>query len=272
MEDPRLAYLINTTPKYFYLLPLHISLLHKYSAYTQVYIATEAPELLPWEEFSKHGLVGIQVIKLPLDKEAFFDSRAEAVRLLPESVKYVFPIQEDFLLEGRPMEQVIKEVIELLDQNPELSSARLMPCPGPKGLQKFNTPPLNHMSRWLILDKKYDSIIFTYQATIWRREDYLAFMEALISYHSSGSSSKSQNNLAIKINLAEIEAGQLLLLKTLPGKIHIAWPRDGDHPNAVYLCPWPYRPTAVVRGVLEPWAIELAKREGVSLSSPCYST
>jgi hypothetical protein len=280
MEEPRCAYLINTTPKYFYLLPLHISLLHKYAEYTQVYIATEAPELLPWEEFSKYGLSGIQVIKLSLDKEAFFDSRAEAVRLLPESIKYVFPIQEDFLLEGRPMEHVINQAFALLDENLNLSSVRLMPCPGPKGVNKFNAPlfprtevagpPLNHMNRWLVLDNKSDPIIFTYQATIWRRGDYLAFMKALVAYCDSRNSSKSnrsksQNNLAIKINLAEIEAGQLLLLKTLPNKIHIAWPRDGDHPNAVYLCPWPYRPTAVVRGVLEPWAIELAKREEVSL-------
>jgi hypothetical protein len=259
MEDNKIAYLINTTPKYFYLLPLHISLLHKYASYKQVYIATEAPELLPWAEFSKHGLSGIQVIKLPLDKEAFFDSRAEAVRLLPESIKYVFPIQEDFLLEGRPMEHVLKEAVELLDENPDVCSARLMPCPGPKGAQVFK-------GRWLILEDSTDTIVFTYQATIWRRADYLAFMEALIAYcgRGGGGSGKIQNNLAIKINIAEIQEGQLLLRKTLPGKIHIAWPRDGDHPNAVYLCPWPYRPTAVVRGVLEPWATELAKREGVS--------
>jgi hypothetical protein len=48
------------------------------------------------------------------------------------------------------------------------------------------------------------------------------------------------------------------------GNIHLAWPREGAHPNAVYLCPWPYRPTAVVRGLFESWANELAKREGFS--------
>jgi hypothetical protein len=36
----------------------------------------------------------------------------------------------------------------------------------------------------------------------------------------------------------------------------------------VYLSPWPYRPTAIVQGRLEPWAAELGKREGVPLIVP----
>jgi hypothetical protein len=31
------------------------------------------------------------------------------------------------------------------------------------------------------------------------------------------------------------------------------------------LCPWPYRPTAIVKGRLEPWAEELGRREGFNL-------
>lgn len=260
MDDPTCAYLINTTPKYFYLLPLHISLLHRYapSCTWPIYIATEAPELLPLLPLP---LAKVNIIHLPSNKEAFFDSRAEAVRLLPPSIKYVFPIQEDFLLEGRPMKEPIQEAIDLLNTHPDLSSVRLMPCPGPRGVKQFQT------TRFRVLEKETDTIIFTYQATIWRRDDYLTFMDALIAYSTERTAptedrQKKQNNIAIKINLAEIHLGQSLLHNVLPGKQHIAWLREGDHPNAVYLCPWPYRPTAVVRGQLEPWAVDLAKREG----------
>ena len=136
MDDTTCAYLINTTPKYFYLLPLHISLLHRYapSCTWPIYIATEAPELLLLLPLAK-----VNIIHLPTNAEAFFDSRAEAVRRLPPSIKYVFPIQEDFLLEGRPMKEPIQEAIDLLNTHPNLSSVRLMPCPGPRGVKQFQT-------------------------------------------------------------------------------------------------------------------------------------
>jgi len=265
MEDPTCAYLINTTPKYFYLLPLHISLLHRYapSCTWPIYIATEAPELLLLLHMP---LAKVNIIHLPTHKEAFFDSRSEAVRHLPPSIKYVFPIQEDFLLEGRPMKEPIQEAIDLLNTHPDLSSVRLMPCPGPRGVKGFQK------SSFRLLEKETDTIIFTYQATIWRRADYLSFMDALIAYATERTAptedhQKKQNNIAIKVNLAEIHLGQSLLHNVLQGKQHIAWIREGEHPNSVYLCPWPYRPTAVVRGQLEPWAAELAKREGFALAS-----
>jgi hypothetical protein len=31
------------------------------------------------------------------------------------------------------------------------------------------------------------------------------------------------------------------------------------------MCPWPYRPTAIIKGVLQSFAIELAQREGFKL-------
>jgi len=238
------AYLINTTPKYFYLLPLHITLLHRYSVNWPVYIATEARDQLQ----GIPDLSGVNIIDLPPEKEGFWDSRAEAVRRLPDHIKYVLPMQEDFLLEGRPMMEVIEQAIALMENHP-ISSMRLMPCPGPKGVVFGGT-------RWRILDYPQDSLLFTYQATLWRRGDYMEFMNLLIKQVRP----ESQNRVAIKMNLAESEQGHLLL-KSL-GKLHLAWPREGSHPNAVYLCPWPYRPTAVVRGTLEPWAAELMKREG----------
>lgn len=244
----QVAYLINTTPKYFYLLPLHIALLHRYSKMDwPIYIATEARELLP--DLPPQ----INIIDLPQEKEGFWDSRAEAVRRLPDDIKYVLPMQEDFLLEGRPIQEVIEQALDLMETHP-ISSMRLMPCPGPKGLP-FGT------TKWCVLDYPQDSLLFTYQATLWRRGDYMEFMNLLIKQVSH--KPESQNRVAIKMNLAESEQGHLLL-KSL-GKLHLAWPREGSHPNAVYLCPWPYRPTAVVRGTLEPWAAELMVREGFSL-------
>jgi hypothetical protein len=162
------------------------------------------------------------------------------------------------------MKEPIQEAIDLLNTHPDLSSVRLMPCPGPRGVKQFQG------TTFRILEKETDTIIFTYQATIWRRDDYLAFMDALIAYSTEKTAptedrQKKQNNIAIKVNLAEIHLGQSLLHNVLQGKQHIAYVREGDHPNAVYLCPWPYRPTAVVRGQLEPWAADLAKREGLAL-------
>jgi hypothetical protein len=42
----------------------------------------------------------------------------------------------------------------------------------------------------------------------------------------------------------------------------VGFPRIGSWSNAVFLSPWPYRPTAVEKGVLQPWAKEMIKREG----------
>jgi hypothetical protein len=261
------AYLINTTPKYFYLLDLHITLLHRYapSLAWPIYLATEAPELLP-------PLKGVTVLTLPKTKAGFFESREAGVAMLPETIKYVFPIQEDFLLEARPMEKEITEAFEILDTDPQVISLRLMPCPGPNALDLSYKPnPL-----WKILDFDVE-MVFTYQATLWRREKYQTFMKSLL--HKTEHLDERQKIVAaIKVNIAEIAEGQMLLRNCLSSSaspheqeqekkdpLHLAFPRDYSHPNAVYLCPWPYRPTAVVRGVLEPWAADLAKRESVPL-------
>jgi hypothetical protein len=208
---------------------------------------------------------GVELLPLKAVEAGFLESRAAALRDLALSGRflYVLPMQEDFLLEGRPMMTVIRQALELMENHP-ISSMRLMPCPGPRGVKGFQK------SSFRVLEKETDTIIFTYQATIWRRADYLTFMDALIAYSTEKTAptedlQKKQNNIAIKINLAEIHLGQSLLHSVLPGKQHIAWIREGDHPNAVYLCPWPYRPTAVVRGQLESWAADLAKREGFAL-------
>lgn len=265
MDRTDCAYLINTTPKYFYLLNLHITLLHRYAPTLAwpIYLATEAPERLD-------PLPKVSVLRLPKNKAGFFESREAAVAMLPDTIKYVFPIQEDFLLEARPMEKEIAEALQILDADPQVSSLRLMPCPGPNALDRC-------YGGWKILDFDVE-MVFTYQATVWRRAQYQTFMKSLL--HKTEHLDERQKIVAaIKVNIAEIAEGQMLLRNLsnpgLPEKekeqekqqaLHLAFPRSYSHPNAVYLCPWPYRPTAVVRGTLEPWASELAQREGVSLT------
>ena len=163
------------------------------------------------------------------------------------------------------MEGHIKEALDILDENPSVSSMRLMPCPGPVSKNKFGD------TNWVPLEYAQDSLVFTYQATIWRREVYIAFMRAMIAeieVKFGDLSPKQKVDIQIKINVAETEMGKDVL-KQVSG-IHLAWPREGRQPNAVYLCPWPYRPTAVVHGKLEKWASELAGREEIFLDKDFY--
>ena len=256
MDRTDCAYLINTTPKYFYLLNLHITLLHRYAPTLAwpIYLATEAPELLT------PLLPKVTVLRLPANKAGFFESRETAVAMLPPHIKYVFPIQEDFLLEGRPMEKEIAEALQILDNDPQVSSLRLMPCPGPNALDIAYKPN----GTWKILDFDVE-MVFTYQATVWKRAAYQTFMKSLL-HKTEHLDEKQKIVAAIKVNIAEIAEGQMLLRNCLTEQKHLAFPRPYSHQNAVYLCPWPYRPTAVVRGTLEQWASELAQREGVSLT------
>ena len=276
MDRDDCAYLINTTPKYFYLLPLHLALLHRYAPNLKwpIYLATEAPELLPPLEHPN-----LVILTLPMTASGFLESRETATELLPMNIKYVFPIQEDFLLEGRPMEKEIAEAFAVLDSSGEwgygqkVHSVRLMPCPGPKSKRKYmgatnSTNSVNSTnstkSTLEELDFQLDSLVFTYQATLWERKLYQTFMTTLL-HKLQGLSQKEKNRMAISVNIAEIQDGQTILKSLSAGK-HLSVPREYSHPNVVYLCAWPYRPTAVVRGSLEPWAIQLAEREGFPLN------
>ena len=254
MERLDCAYLINTTPKYFYLLPLHIALLQRYAPTMAwpIYLAIEEESLADLPELPSQVII----LTLPNSASGFLESRAVATKMLPESIKYVFPIQEDFLLQGRPMEKEIAHALITLEVDSNVLSVRLMPCPGPKG-DEYN-------KSLKILDFDIDGLVFTYQATLWKRAPYELFMNTLL--HSlEGKTQAQKNHAGIKVNIAEISQGQRMLYELFPQGLHLAFPRPYPHPNAVYLCPWPYRPTAVVRGHLEQWAIEFAQREGFPL-------
>jgi hypothetical protein len=260
MNRTDVAYLINTTPNYFYLLPLHLTLLQRYASNLQwpIYLATEEPEH-PTIQTLQKDFPSLQILPLTVEQEGFLESRAVATSMLPSHIQYVFPIQEDFLLEGRPVEEYIEESLEVLDVEPEVHSIRWMTCPGPKGELKYKNSSLK------ILQYGVDQYIFSYQATLWRRQPYYIFMNFFTELLNSKPITKEQKNkIAIHDNVCENYIGQQCIRDQ--GGIHLAYPRAGPWPNAVYLSPWPYRPTAVVKGKLELWAEELADRERVPLA------
>ncbi len=259
MNRTDIAYLINTTPKYFYLLPLHLTLLQRYAPNLQwpVYLATEEPNH-PGIQLLQMNFPFLQTLPLTQEQEGFIESRAVATDALPSSIRYVFPIQEDFLLEGRPVEDILEHALEILDTQDEVMSLRLMPCPGPKGNLKYRD------TKWIVLDEKTDEYLFVYQATLWRREAYSKFMNFFTDLlNSKPLTAQQKNKIAIHDNVCEVEIGKRVL--TDLGGTHLAYPRAGPWPNAVYLSAWPYRPTAVVKGHLESWAVELGDRERVSV-------
>ena len=262
MERTDIAYLINSTPKYYYLLPLHLILLRRYAPELKwpIYIASEEPEHPILVECV--NTYGVQILPLKQTDRFFLESRLAATLALPPKIKYVFPIQEDFLLERRPDIEAIKEATTLLTSMNDLSSIRFMPCPGP-----VTTQP----SGWASL--KCCDYIFSFQATLWNRSDYGLFLSAILDMEEAfihmcplnGSDDKRKKWLQVDFNLAENQHGQRKFIEILGHKTHLGWVRQGKQSNAVYLSPWPYRPTAVEKGVLGQWAKELATREGYSL-------
>jgi hypothetical protein len=69
----------------------------------------------------------------------------------------------------------------------------------------------------------------------------------------------------VRNNIAENIDGQTLFNNLFNNSFVLGYKRLHSFPNAVYMCPWPYRPTAIIKGVLQPFAKELAEREGVKL-------
>ena len=256
MKQNNIAYLINSTPKYYYILELHLVLLRRYAPNLQwqVYLATEEPE---------HAVCKLLVEKydvklLVLEKEnsSFLMSRKRALELLPEDIDLVLPMQEDFLLERFIDEDAIENSIRYLNGYPRLISVRYMPCPGPQG-SRFYT-------KWLGITQEYDTYGFTFQATLWKRwacqQWYNAITKRLKAYPDIDS-----KLLEVDMNIAEAADGQQLYYLLFNENIILGWPRAYKESNAVYHCPWPYRPTAIIKGVLQPFAKELAVREGVVL-------
>ena len=260
MDRQDVAIVVNTTPKYFPLLDAHFGLLRRYASQVHwgVFLATEAANELTVQLVVKRW--GINVIRLPADKTDFFESRLAAVEALPPAVKFVLPLQEDFLLERKVDCDALREAVDILGLDYSVKGVRLMPCPASSTGESYQ-----NTARYEVLGET--DLQFSYQATIWRRDAWVAYMRALIQQTrelqpSLRVGSRDYNQYAIRSNPAETFVGLSMLKHLFPGGKFLCYTRAGTWANAVYLSPWPYRPTAVVHGILEKWAAELIRREG----------
>lgn len=270
MNRQDVCILINSTPKYFYMLPLQLTMLRRYAPMLKwpVYFATEEPEH-PIAQQLKEDF-DVSLLPLQASQAGFLESRLAALQLLPSSISYILPLQEDFLLDRSPNVEALLESLFILDTDRYISSLRLMPCPGP---HESDTPYVKE-KQWKVLSSK-DTYIFTYQATLWRRMDLTIYFTSLLHSIEKNFGNRPEHekkHLALTSNLGEGLYGQKVLRQCLPDTHHLSWPRVHQNPNAVYLCPWPYRPTAVTRGRLEPFAEELFRREGVKFERPQGNT
>lgn len=257
MNKNNIAYLINSTPKYYYILELHLVLLRRYAPNLKwpIFLATEVPHhpmcKLLEEKYD------VKLLVLEKENTSFLTSRKRALELLPEEINLVLPMQDDFLLERFIDEDAIDNSVRYLNGYPKMVSVRYMPCPGPSDKNGIYT-------KWLGITQEYDTYGFTFQATLWKRsycqQWYNAITEKVKSYRDIDS-----KILEVDMNIAEAADGQQLYYLLFNHNIMLGWPRVYKESNAVYHCPWPYRPTAIIKGVLQPFAKELAQREGVVL-------
>lgn len=263
MDRTDIAIVVNTCPKYFYLLEPFFGLLRRYGSECKwpVYLATEVPDAFEIQFVLKK--YGVKLIVLPPDDADFMDSRLAAVRYLPPETQYVLPLQEDFLLERPGLDYgALKSALEILDTDIRVQSLRLMPCPGSTARDIVWTS-------WNKLGS--EDMKFCYQATIWRRQIYTDFFQQLIVQCFQNNpalvrGTAEYNKFSVSGNPAENHQGQYMIKTLAPSGQHLCWPRKATWANAVYWCPWPYRPTAVVRGNFEAWAQEYVRREGFNVS------
>ena len=185
----------------------------------------------------------------------FIESRLHALRLLQAKYSYVLLLQDDFFLDRTPQYEAMEKTVTMMTANPEIVCTRLMPCPGPTG-------PV-WLSSWREIEVG-PYCYFSFQAAIWSTKWLIKFFEGVVR-KSEGLFAKwpqySRNQVWILVNPCETELGTDVAVE-LGGRF-VGWPRAGKWSNAVYLSPWPYRPTAVEKGNVQAWASEMLKREGL---------
>jgi hypothetical protein len=261
------AYLVNSTPKFYGLLPLHFALIRRYADWLTMplFLATEEPDHPICQRVKMD--YGVELIPLRPSEAGFLDSRAYALQQLALTgrFRYVLPMQDDFLLDRSPDLAALDQALILLDKTP-IASVRLMPCPGPGGL------PMNSAPEWAGISSATDTYGFTFQATLWRLEACMEWYRALskkleAEWPVATTAADKRRHVEIRANFAENADGQRFFWEFFKARkeVHVGWKRLGAWSNAVYLSPWPYRPTAVVQGRLEPWAAEMGSREGVPI-------
>lgn len=252
MDRKDVCILINSTPKYYYILPFMIGMLRRYAPDLAwpIYLATEEP----------HNPIiaslDVRLIVLEESKAGFLESRRTSTGELLGEFKYCLPLQDDFILERGLDGVALKAILRAMDDNDDLVSARLMPCPGPNGVKPY-------IAGWNYIKEATDTYGFTFQATLWKTYACYQWYSDICSALSKKIKG-ADAVLEVRQNFAENSEGQQVfwtMTRAYEYK-HVAWIRKGSWPNAVYLSPFPYRPTAIVRGKLEGWAKDLMGREG----------
>jgi len=223
-----------------------------------------ATELTPADSIVDRilNIHNVHYIKLQQDESGFIESRIAAVKYLPSDYELVLPLQEDFWLDRAPDYEALEQAVKIFRSDFRVKSIRLMPSPGPQ------PSDLIYKDSWRILSEK-DQYRFTFQATMWNASMYIKFLEKVLlsaskDFKDSGLVESEWARYCIRTNVAENSKGQDIFYRICmdSGNLHLSIKRDHVYPNAVFLAPWPYRPTAVVQGKLEPWAEEFMKREG----------
>jgi hypothetical protein len=264
MDAARGVVLINSTPSYYFILPFCVGMLRRYAPdlLWDIVLATEEPDHPICADLQSN--YGVRLLHIPKSRAGFIESRLAGLEGL-RSYDFCLMLQDDFILEMPARVCEFERLIAYMMANPEVASARLMPCPGPSSRDE----DVEGLRGWKRLSPERDTYGFSYQATLWRtaaaEEWFAALVRVLEALIPKGADAKQRRNIEIRDNLAENSQGQKLFWNILGDRTHIAWVRRGTWSNAVYLSPFPYRPTAIVRGAVEEWARDLAKREGFSL-------
>lgn len=248
------------------LVEVQVTCIRRYArklASVPIFLATEMTEADPRVK-RVLTLENVHHICLQQSESGFLESRISALDYM-QDFDYVLPLQEDFWLDRAPD---MNEALSIIRSDLRVQSIRLMPSPGP------HVNDETYKGLWKILSN-YDTYRFTFQATLWRSAAYVEFLKAILEsakaeFECSGLQQADWSKYCIRVNVAENLKGQDIFSRVCmrPDKLHLSIERRHAAQNAVYLCPWPYRPTAVVQGSLEPWAKEFAAREGFVLSWP----
>ena len=245
--------LINSCQKYNPLAVAACKLIKRYGPDLKwpVYFATCG---LTEEEKGEVSGLGFTYMEQTASENAdFIESRLHALRLLQKDYAFVLLLQDDFFLDRRPDYEALEKTIAMMTENPAVVCTRLMPCPGPTGPEWL-------LWREIVVDPY---CYFSFQAAIWSTGWLIKFFEGVVR-KSQGLFARypqySRNQFWLLVNPCETEVGTNVAVE-LGGRF-VGWPRVGRWSNAVYLSPWPYRPTAVEKGNVQAWASEMLKREG----------
>lgn len=142
--------------------------------------------------------------------------------------KYFILLQDDFLIEKDVKQNILAKYEDIMENN-NFGFIRIMPCPGPKGeRKKFGDIELGRIN-------KNEDYSFSYQTSLWKLDYFLRITDPPIPRWDDFNMSRK---MKLDKNTEE-----------LWGFI-----RPFKEWNAVYKCPIPYRPTAILKGKLLDWA------------------